>query len=269
MSNTDAVSLEIEEGIAYVTMTQPHSLNALNTFMLAGLHAAFSEIIEKQQKIHIVVLRGSEGNFMAGGDLALFAQKLQNQQDDFSGEMQQAQSLIHLIKSLPLPVIAATEGAVAGYGVSLALACDLIYASETCFFSMAYSLIGITPDGGATWSLPREIGLKHAMEMCLTGDRYPAETLLSMGLINQIFPLKDFNRLVQIKAKKLAQGPKDAYAQTKRLLNQSSVTNLSDQLDDEADTFLAGTKTANFHEGVTAFLEKRAPYFNKETKEKA
>lgn len=260
MTQSKSVHYQEQEGIAILTMSQPQTLNALNQDMITGLQESLDHIA-KTPDIRVLLLKGSGGNFMAGGDITMFAHKLTQQNPDFTAEMDAVHHMVRSLKSLDIPVIAQIDGAAAGFGVSLALACDLIIASETSFFSLAYSLLGISPDGGSTWALPRHIGLKKAMEMALTGDRYPADKLLEMGLVNHVIPADQVEAYTLSFALKLCKGPKQAYAQTKKLLNASLDRDIHAQLDAEAEAFLAGTKTPDFTEGVTAFIEKRPAKF--------
>jgi 2-(1,2-epoxy-1,2-dihydrophenyl)acetyl-CoA isomerase len=167
------------------------------------------------------------------------------------------------ITALPCPVIAKLEGAVAGFGVSLMNACDLAIASDETVFTLAYIHIGTSPDGGATHSLTRLVGMKKAKEIALLGNRFSAEEAHDFGLINQKVP-KDLLPSVTAKyASRLATGPREAIARTKALLNAAPEADLKTQLQAEAKSFADCALSADFREGVAAFVEKRSPDFGK------
>lgn len=159
------------------------------------------------------------------------------------------------------PVIAAVQGAVAGFGLSLMLAADLALAADDAYFTLAYSNIALSPDGGATWSLPRHVGLKRAMEIALLGDRFDAGRALELGLINRVVPKESLEQETMALASRLATGAAGALSRTKALLNQSFDNTLDDQLLSEQRRFVECASEADFAEGVTAFFAKRKPVF--------
>ena len=172
---------------------------------------------------------------------------------------------LHLImfamRRLPKPIIASVRGAAAGAGVSLAACCDLIIAAEDSFFTLAYSLIGTSPDGGSTFQLPRAIGAKKAMEMALLGDRVGAAGLARFGLVNFVVPADDLLDVTDKLAQRLAAGPTRAYGQAKRLIYASLENQMERQLQMEAEAFADCATTDDFREGVMAFVEKRRAVF--------
>ena len=165
------------------------------------------------------------------------------------------------IRSMPKPVIASIRGASAGFGMSLVAACDLAIAAEDAVFSLAYCRIGTSPDGGSTWTLPRMVGLKRAMELALLGDRLTPQQASDYGLINWVVPTADLDKMTGELAARLAAGPANALARTKALLNESLGAELQVQLQAEKDSFIAGVTGQEFAEGVSAFVEKRPARF--------
>lgn len=173
----------------------------------------------------------------------------------------QVHASVAALRRMDKPVVAAVQGATAGFGVSLTLAADLAIAADDAVLTLAYCHIGASPDGGSTFHLPRAVGMKRAMEIALLGERFGAEDAVRMGLVNRVVPAAELAAEAARLAGRLAQGPTAAYARTKRLLNTSLDNSLAAQLAAESESFAASTMTEDFREGVTAFLEKRPPAF--------
>ncbi|MCA1972129.1 MAG: enoyl-CoA hydratase/isomerase family protein, partial [Caenispirillum sp.] len=162
------------------------------------------------------------------------------------------------------PVVAALHGAVAGAGMSLALACDLAVAAEDARFVFAYTAIGTTPDGSGSFFLPRLVGLRRAMEIALLGEPINAAHALELGLVSQVVPTVDLEAAALALAERLAAGPTAAYGRVRRLYERSFGATLADQLEAEREAFMASTRTRDFAEGCRAFTEKRRPQFHGE-----
>lgn len=260
---TDVVVTEIKDGIATVTMNRPKALNALNIELTQGLREAILPL-EFDTSVRCVVIRGGE-HFMAGGDLKWFSELLGGEAAAkrvlFEDFINNVHPIIVAIRRMPKPVVASVSGAAAGFGLSLVLATDLTIAADDAYFTLAYTLIGTTPDGGSTFSLPRLVGMKKAMEIALLGDRFDAATAARLGLINWIVPAAELEGSTADLATRLANGPTAVYGRTKALLQQSPDTSLHDQLQAEAEAFAQSASEANFKEGITAFLEKRRAKF--------
>jgi 2-(1,2-epoxy-1,2-dihydrophenyl)acetyl-CoA isomerase len=216
--------------------------------------------------VRCVVVRGAGRHFMAGGDIRTFAANLgappAQRRQDFTRIVQRVHAAIETIYRMPHPVIAAVHGAVAGFGLSLMCACDLAVAADSSYFTSAYRHIGLTPDGGATYALPRIVGAKKAMEIVLLGERFGVDEALRLGLVNRVVPEAELGAAVGKLAAALAGGPALALRNGKRLINQSLEHSLSMQLDAEAKSFAACSATPDFVEGVEAFLAKRTPRFD-------
>ena len=258
--------VEVKNSIAHVAFNRPDSLNALNEHLAQALGDIMGTI-GQDRSIRCVVLFGSGAHFMAGGDIKTFYEKLKSE-PDCTARNEYFKTFIgtfHVgltsMRTMPQPIIGKIRGAVAGAGVSLALACDLTIASEDAFFTLAYCHIGTSPDGGSTYSLPRVTGMKRAMEIALLGDRFSAKIAMENGLVNRVVPGDNLDTEVDQLAERLAVGPSHAYAHTKQLLNQSLHSSLEEQLTAEQRAFADCSTSNDFAEGIAAFVEKRTPSF--------
>jgi 2-(1,2-epoxy-1,2-dihydrophenyl)acetyl-CoA isomerase len=261
----DSILLARDGGIATLTLNRPDSLNSLDPAMMDAL-VVNSIALAADDTVRCIVIRGAGRHFMAGGDLRTFAANLgapaAQRRQDFARIVQRVHTAIETIYRMPHPVIAAVHGAVAGFGLSLMCACDLAVAADSSYFTSAYRHIGLTPDGGATYALPRIVGVKKAMEIVLLGERFGVEEALRLGLINRVVPEAQLGATVEKLAGALASGPALALRNGKRLINQSLTNSLSMQLDAEATSFGACSATPDFVEGIGAFLGKRTPRFD-------
>ena len=259
-----AVTYEVQGSIATLTLNRPESLNALNLEMIADLQAASSRAAF-DPSIRALIVCGAGEHFMAGGDLKWFRQQLalpaQERQARFEELIAAVHASILRFKGMNKPVIAAVQGAVAGFGLSLMLAADLVVAADNAYFTLAYCHIALSPDGGATWSLARQVGLKQAMEIALLGDRFDAARARELGLINRLVPLADLHAETLRLAQRLASGSAEALGRTKALLNQSHDNSLESQLLAEQRAFAACGAHPDFSEGLAAFFEKRPGRF--------
>lgn len=259
-----AVIYEVQGDIALLTLNRPASLNALNLAMIDELRAATARAAF-DPAVRVVVLRGAGEHFMAGGDLKWFREQLamppQERQPRFEALIAAVHDSILNLKGMKKPVIAAVQGAVAGFGLSLMIAADLAVAAESAYFTLAYSNIALSPDGGATWSLPRQVGLKQAMEIALLGDRFDAARARDLGLVNRVVPSAELDAEALKLARRLAAGPAEALARSKALLNQSLDHSLETQLVAEQRSFAACGAHPDFSEGLAAFFEKRKPAY--------
>jgi len=261
---SENISTTIQDGVATIVLDRPAVLNALNPEMAGGLKAA-TGTLGADAAVRCVVIKGAGEHFMAGGDVRHFYKLLQESPDDaeekIGAEIEDVHAAIINIRSMPKPVIASIRGASAGFGMSLVAACDLAIAAEDSLFSLAYCRIGTSPDGGSTWTLPRMVGLKRAMEFALLGDRIAPQQASDYGLINWVVPTADLDQMTAELAARIAAGPVDALARTKSLFNGSLDAELEVQLAAEKASFLAGVTGPEFAEGVSAFVEKRPARF--------
>lgn len=268
-SPNDTVRLEISGTIATITINRPDSLNAINDDVVSAL-IEITGALREARDVRCVVLTGAGDHFMAGGDVKRFKRKFEEVENDdearawFNSILGRIHIVVDNMYNLPMPVICAVKGAVAGAGFSLMLGCDLVIAQEGGIFTLAYCHLGTSPDGGSTWHLPRTLGMKRAMEIALLGDRFGPEKALEWGLINKVVPQADFESEVDKLARRLAAGPTLAYARTKRLLLDSADNTIDTQLGLETESFVSCAMSEDFRKGVTAFVDKQKPDFTGE-----
>ncbi len=256
----DSMLYAVSDAVATLTFNRPAVMNALDAEMIRAFRAA-SERAAADPEARVIVLRGAGPAFVAGGDVAMFRDNVAAMATlvpELAAELHHG---ILALRRAPQPVIAAVHGAVAGAGVSIMLACDLVLAAAGTQFSMAYSRIGTSPDGGATWFLPRLTGYQTAMELPLLADTVDAETMRQLGVINQVLAADQLAATTEKLARRLAAGPARAYAETKVLANRGLHDGLAEHLDAEALAFARCASTQDFAEGVTAFTDKRKPLF--------
>ncbi len=256
--------LDRDGAIATLTLNRPASLNTLDSEMIDAL-IAHSSALAADDSIRCVIIKGAGRHFMAGGDIRSFANELADLPSDrrhhFTRMVEHMHAAIENLQRMPHPVLASVHGAVAGFGLSLMCACDLAIAAESSYFTSAYRHLGLTPDGGASYTLPRLVGLKKAMEIVLLGERFDAAEALRLGLVNRVVAESELDTATHQLALALATGPVIALRNGKRLINQSLSQSLSAQLLSEAESFGACSASEDFAEGVHAFLEKRTPHF--------
>ncbi len=260
----DSVLLAREGPVATLTLNRPAALNVLDLAMVDALVPA-TAAIAADPAIRVLVVRGAGKHFMAGGDIRTFARSLGNAPDErrreFARLLERVHTVVETLARMPQPVVARVHGAVAGFGLSLMNACDLAIAADDAYFAGAYRQLGVTPDGGGTWSLPRIVGQRRALEILLLSERFDAARALDIGLVNRVVPAAGLDAEVERVVRTLVEGPREALAGTKRLVRGSLDRSLAEQLHAEAASFAGLTARDDFVEGVTAFLEKRAPRF--------
>ena len=260
----DSVLYESEGGIATLTFNRPKVLNALDAAMREALEAAVDRV-EADRGLRVVVLKGAGGGFMAVGDIKFFTEITPlppaERSRRFEKFIHHVHPLILQLRRIRPPLVASVHGPVAGIGMSFLMACDLAVAADDSFYTLAYCHIGTSPDGGSTFFLPRTLGMKRAMEVALLGDRIDAKTALAWGLVNWVVPAAELGERTTQLARRLATGPAEAYAGTKRLLSQSLGSSIETQLQAEAESFARCSGTEDFVEGIAAFIAKRPPKF--------
>jgi 2-(1,2-epoxy-1,2-dihydrophenyl)acetyl-CoA isomerase len=258
---TDPVLLSRDGAIATVTLNRPERLNAIDIELAKALRRTMLEL-ERDGSVRAVVLKGAGAGFMAGGDVRVFHEHMGKDADavilDIAHDFHDA---IIAMRRMPKPILACVHGACAGAGFSTAMACDLVISADTAFFTLAYTLIGASPDGSSTFFLPRLVGMHKALELVLLSDRFDAAKAAELGLVNFVVPEAELEAETAKLASRLASGPTLAYAKAKALLNRSLTSAIADQLDAEARAIAACADTRDFAEGVAAFVEKRKPAF--------
>jgi 2-(1,2-epoxy-1,2-dihydrophenyl)acetyl-CoA isomerase len=249
----DTILLTRDSAVATLTLNRPGALNVLDLAMMDAL-VDHVTTLAADTTLRVVVLKGAGRHFMAGGDLKTFASRLAvepaQRQADFQRIVERLHAAIEHLQRMPHPVIGALQGAVAGFGLSLAAACDLCIAADDAYFSSAYRQIGLTPDGGGTWSMPRIVGLRKALEIYLLGERFDARDAAAL------------DATVHEVAQSIATGPALALRNVKRLLRESFEHTLAEQLRAEAESFGRCAAATDFAEGILAFFEKRPPRFS-------
>jgi 2-(1,2-epoxy-1,2-dihydrophenyl)acetyl-CoA isomerase len=258
----ETVQMEIGEGSARIVLNRPDSLNSWNEQLGRDLRTAL-DFVTADDSVRAVLITGTGRAFSSGADLSEQRAENEGEVPDLSQRLRELYNpAILAVREMPKPVIAAVNGPAAGIGCSLALACDLIVAAESAFFLLAFVNVGLVPDGGVTTTIPARAGFARASEMALLGERVPAATALEWGLINRVVADPELEQSTTLLLAHLAKGPTRAYANAKRLLNQTLYRGLAEQLDAEADAQREQGGTADFLEGVLAFAEKRPPRFS-------
>ena len=258
----ETIQFEMRGSICLLTLNRPDRLNALTVQVAKDFNAAVSEALERGARV--IVLTGAGRAFCAGGDLREM-QEIAGREGRveafFDEPLRILNESILLIRQTPVPFIAAVNGVASGGGCNLALACDLVIAAESAKFNQAFVKIGLVPDCGGTFMLPRLVGWKRATEMMFTGDLITAAQAAEMGMINSAVADGELLGQVMAMAEKLAQAPTAAIGQIKKLLEASAVNDYGSQLDNERRAQIESGQTKDFTEGVQAFLEKRPPRF--------
>lgn len=246
--------------VAYLTLNRPAVLNALDQAMVEAFLATARAVAE-DAGIRAVVLRGAGRAFMAGGDIRAFQAAGHDAPAFINRLIRPFHEAVTCLAEMPKPLVTSVHGAVAGAGVSLMLLGDLTIAADSTLVTLAYTQLGTSPDGGASWALPRLVGLRKAMEIALLNEPIGAEEARRLSLVNKVVPAASLEAETDALAQKLASGPTFAFAGVKRLMRASFDHDLATQLEREAESFVACAGTPDFREGVAAFLGKRKPEF--------
>lgn len=247
--------------VAVLTMNHPAVMNAASVKMIHGLIAAIDYIEKPDSGFRAVVLTGEGRGFCSGANLSEVPEEGASPGGVGSALETAYHPFLRRLRDLKMPLVTAVNGAAAGVGMSIALMGDITLAARTAYFLQAFARIGLVPDGGSTWLLPRLIGLARAKELSLLAEKLPAETALSWGLINRVYD--DGALMVEALrlAKKLAEGPTQSLATIRKLYWESPHNSYEVQLDLERQSQQKAGKTEDFIEGVAAFLQKRPANF--------
>lgn len=257
MSNP-TVLFQIEAGVATLTLNRPESYNAFNEDMSREIMAAL-KTAAKDEQIRCLVITGSGSKaFCSGQDLKDALGKNRNLGDSVR---QRYNPLIMAIRNLPKPVIARVNGVAAGAGASLVFACDYIIAAEHASFMQAFVKIGLVPDSGSSWFLPKDIGYHRAFELATMGDKLPAQKALEWGLVNAVVPDTELDQRVKAVTDYYAAAPTKAVGMIKKMLNKAMHSDLEEALLQEAYAQEVAGGSEDYREGVEAFVAKRTPQF--------
>jgi 2-(1,2-epoxy-1,2-dihydrophenyl)acetyl-CoA isomerase len=253
-----SVEIDVRDRIARITLNRPEVGNALNLELATALRKAAEGL--HGSDVGAVILTGAGKAFCVGGDL-----NYMREADEVGDAVLRLATQFHggleALAALDAPVITVVRGAAAGGGMSLAIAGDLVLAAESARFSMAYTAIGFSPDGGSSWTLPRLVGWRRAAELMLLNERLDAAAARELGLVTRVVADDALDDEAAALARRLADGPIHAHGATKRLLRASATAGFAEQLAEEARTIAALAAAPDGREGVAAFLEKRAPDF--------
>jgi 2-(1,2-epoxy-1,2-dihydrophenyl)acetyl-CoA isomerase len=258
---SDTVLRSIDGGVLTLTLNRPDALNAFTVEMKEALLAALKDAA-RDKTVRVVVLTGAGRAFSAGQDLK---ERQGSDVSDLGTELRTRYNPIILaMRRLEKPIIGAINGVAAGAGISVALACDIVIASDKASFIEAFSRVGLVPDTGSSWFLPRLVGYGRAAEMAFTADPVDGTTAERIGLVNRVVPADDLMAEANALAARLAKSAPIALALAKRALNRALDSNLEEALEYEAQLQSIAGRSADHREGVAAFVEKRPPDFRGE-----
>jgi 2-(1,2-epoxy-1,2-dihydrophenyl)acetyl-CoA isomerase len=261
------VLTSVADGVATITLNRPAVLNALNHALGEAMRAALARVGD-DPAARVVVIQGAGDAVRAGGDVGFFHRVIGEHSDRAAVRpiieemIGAAQAIALALRRMPKPVIASVHGGCAGFGLSLMLACDLAIAADNAKFTLAYIHLATSPDGGASYHLPRIVGQKRAAEIALLADRFGAAEAERWGLVNRVVPLADLPAATAKLAARIAKGPSLAYARTKALLNAADDNSLEAQLAAETASFADSALTEDFAAGVAGFVLKKPAIFH-------
>jgi 2-(1,2-epoxy-1,2-dihydrophenyl)acetyl-CoA isomerase len=259
-----AVLLDVTEGVGWITLNRPKAYNALNTDLAGRLLDAVIRC-DEDDDVRALVITGKGPSFCSGGDIRQMMDAVASDGHAAAFLKTLTVSLHETIATMAhmsKPVITAVNGTAAGAGFSLALAGDLVLAADSARFTVAYTAIGLAPNGSSTFTLPRLVGPKRAFELIYTNRAVPADEAKELGLVNEVFPAAQFIEQAREFAVNAAKGPTAALGCAKKLLTLSAQNSLETQMEHERRAIAACGRTADFREGADAFLAKRPPKFH-------
>ncbi len=256
----ETIIVERDEGVVTVTMNRPSRKNAANGTMWRELLDIFNDVASDRND-RVMVLTGAGDAFCSGADLGDATDVAGCPGDPYLVQMRALNDVALRLHRLPKPTIAKVGGVAAGAGMSMALGCDLVVASDSARFSQIFSKRGLSVDFGASWLLPRFIGLHRAKELAFFADIINADQAAEFGLVNRVVPAADLDGFVDEWAKRLAAGPPLALSMTKSLLNNSFAASMDEALEDEARSQSVNFASADTAEALSAFIHKREPHF--------
>ncbi len=255
----ETILYDVKDHIATICFNRPQALNAANNRMLDEIEY-LSKKVGEDDSVKAVIVTGAGKAFCSGGDLTEI-REYQGKAVDFYRHMEATTKMVLAFAEIPKPVIASVNGAAVGAGMNLALACDVVIASDRAKFSEIFSNVGLVPDMGGCWYLPRLVGLSRAKELIYSHRMIYAEEAKEMGIVNRLVPHEDLEKETRSFALELAKGPSVAYRLAKKMLNKSFETSLAGMLELEGYSQSVSGASVDYKEGVDAFFERRTPEF--------
>lgn len=257
---TNSVLFDVRESVAYITLNDPAQMNPVTAEVMRDLIQCLN-YCERESDVRAIVLRGAGGNFTAGGNVKGMKERLDKGINTTKSGIRSGGEFIMRLKTISKPTIAWIEGAVAGVGMSMAMACDFSIAEETTKMVFAFVNIGFVPDGGVAYMLSKAVGPARATELLMSGKRFSGAQAKEWGIITEAVPKEQLEETVQKYIKKYAQGPSVTYAQIKRLLLSVNYQELNACMQNEVEAQYVCSLTEDHREAVNAFVEKRKPTF--------
>ena len=259
-SSAPTVLLDMRDHIARITLNRPAAGNALSLEVARDLLAA-AQRCRDDDSVRVVLLSGAGANFCVGGDLKSFHAQGARMDAHINDVLNHLHPAISILAGLDAPLVGAVQGAAAGAGMSLACGCDLVIATESARFTLAYTRVGLSPDGAATYFLPRLVGVRRALDLALTNRALTAGEALDWGIVSSVVPDGELSAAADRLAAQLASGATAAFGATRRLLRASYAHSLDEQMAQERTSIVAIASGTDGQEGVAAFVAKRPPNF--------
>jgi len=253
------VRVAVADGVAELTLDRPDAGNAMNPALIAAFGDAV-RTLGARDDVRVVLLRAEGRMFSVGGDVGFFADA-PDRGAALGALADDLHAGLRALLALDVPIVAAVQGPAAGAGMSLTNLADIVVAGEAATFTVAYAAVGLSPDGGASWTLPRLVGPRRAADLMLRNPRLSAAEALAIGLVNEVVPAEQLAARAAEVARQLADGPVEALRATRRLLRDGVDRGLDEQLDAERRSIAQRAASAEGGEGIEAFLERRAPRF--------
>jgi 2-(1,2-epoxy-1,2-dihydrophenyl)acetyl-CoA isomerase len=252
-------------GVVTFTLNRPQALNSLNREMSEAFTPSIQRVLANPD-VRVMIMQGAGDHFMAGGDIKGFGETLgvpgPERRKHYYEMINKLHAGVELLQRSNVITICKIRGACAGIGMSFAIGCDLTIASDDAYFTTAYKVIGLTPDGGQSFFLPRLVGVKKAMELTLLSERITAADALQLGILNRVVAKDDLDTATDKLATQIIRSSRGSMAGIKRLINTSMQSSFSEQLQAEQESFSSCAGTDDFAEGIKAFIEKRHPKFS-------
>jgi 2-(1,2-epoxy-1,2-dihydrophenyl)acetyl-CoA isomerase len=257
----EPVRLEIDGGVGRLELNRPDAANGMDLALATALEAATQQLADRDD-LRAVLLTGAGARFCGGGDVRAFADAGEELEARLRAIVTPLHTAVLTLGSLDVPVVAAVQGSAAGAGLSLLAGADLVVAAESAKLVMAYTAIGLTPDGGSTWFLERLVGRQRALDLVLTNRVLSATEAMEWGLVTRVVPDADLRAESDALVARLAAGPTHAFGGAKRLFRSALTATFAEQLDAEAAELTRAGTSRDAREGVAAFVAKRAPEFD-------